>query len=170
MMQVFFLLIRMFVTAVAMFICQQSQFLSFLWQSKFVSNHHCTKASSLEQARTCSTITWHGDKSCQENQMVCKEKRCQSTAVPLYNNASNSILKEIRGYSFERGYVERLEKWSLLHDFTGAAKITILIFLKGYWSLGNIFSRCYPFRLVAVGTWRARKMQQRQLEPCIKQI
>ena len=61
-----------------------------------------------------------------------KIKWCQSTAVPLYNNASNSILKEIRGYSFERGYVERLEKWSLLHDFTGAAKITILIFLKGY--------------------------------------
>jgi hypothetical protein len=54
--------------------------------------------------------------------MVCKENRCQSTAVPLYNNASNSISKEIRGYSFERGYVDRLEKWSLFHDFTGVAK------------------------------------------------
>jgi hypothetical protein len=62
--------------------------------------------------------------------MVCKENRCQSTAVPLYNNASNSISKEIRGYSFERGYVDRLEKWSLFHDFTGAAKITILIYIS----------------------------------------
>lgn len=120
----------MFVTAVAMFICQQSQFLSSLYiygkASSSLINHHCTKASSLKQAitlcRACSSITWHDDKSYWKNQMVCKENRCQSTAVPLYNNASNSISKEIRGYSFERGYVDGLEKWSLFHDFTGVAK------------------------------------------------
>lgn len=79
-----FLLIRMFVTAVAMFICQQ--FLSSLYMygkaSSSLINHHCTKASSHKQVitlcRACSSITWHDDKSYWKNQMVC-----QSTAVPL---------------------------------------------------------------------------------------